>query len=131
MREMKVRMRVEPVSVSSYPGTSTKSKGCTFRLPPTDLLKGMNVLIVDDIYDSGNTMKFLIEEIASIGAACIKTCVLLVKPRPDLPDREDLVDFVGFDIPGRFVIGYGLDYNELYRNLSDIGILSDKVRGMP
>jgi len=128
MRRMSVRMRVEPVSVSSYPGKSTRSKGCQFRLPPTDLLKEMNVLIVDDIFDSGNTMKFLIEEITSIGAACIKSCVLLRKSRPDLPDRENLVDYVGFDIPDQFVIGYGLDYNELYRNLPDIGVLSGKAR---
>ena len=129
MRQLTMPIRVEPVSVSSYPGKSTTSRGCTFRLPPTKMLKDRNVLVVDDIYDSGNTMEFLFEQISSIGPARMKSCVLLYKSRPGRLDRRNRVDFIGFDIPDRFVVGYGMDYNELYRNLPDIGILSTIARG--
>ncbi len=124
IRRLPLKIRVEPVSISSYPGAHTRSRGCRFRLPPPARLDGHDVLIVDDIYDSGETMRFLMDAVVSSGAAGIHSCALLRKSRPDLPEREERVDFVGFDIPGEFVVGYGLDYNGLYRNLPCIGVLS-------
>ncbi len=129
MRYMDLRVRVEPVSVNSYPGTSTRSQGCRFRLPPPDTIAGHDILIVDDIYDSGETMKFIIDELRSVGVNRIEVCVLLRKSRPDLPDRNDLTNYVGFDIPDEFVVGYGLDYDGLYRNIPSIGVLSGDLIG--
>ena len=128
IRQIPLRVRVEPVSVSSYPGTATISQGCRFRLPPPESLEGQKVLIVDDIYDSGETMRFMIDSVESAGAIAVSTCVLLRKFRADLPNRKDLSDFVGFDIPDKFVVGYGLDFDGLYRNLPHIGVLKETLR---
>ena len=117
-------VRIQPIMVSSYPGRSLRSKGCKFTLPPGEISPAGNVLIVDDIFDSGQTMKFIMDHLASCKITSVKGCVLLRKSRPDLPNRENLVDFTGFEVPDRFVVGYGLDYDGLYRNLPDIGILA-------
>ena len=128
IRALPLPVRIEPVSVSSYPGQSTTSGACRFRLPPPETLAGRDVLIVDDIYDSGQTMRFLTDAIQNTGPAGIKSCVLLRKARPDLPNRRGEVNFVGFDIPDEFVVGYGLDFGDLYRNLPDICVLAEHAR---
>lgn len=128
VRQLPIRMQIEPVSVSSYPGQSVRSQGCVFRLPPPDDLRGRSVLIVDDILDSGKTLAFLRAAIRSVGAEDVQSCVLLRKERPDVPDRPD-ADYVGFDIPDEFVIGYGLDYDGAYRNLPNIRVLAKELRG--
>lgn len=126
VRQMPLPLRIESVSVSSYRGTNTRPCQARFRLPPPEDLSGRDVLIVDDIYDSGQTMAVLIDAINQTRPASLRQCVLLQKDRPDLPARPG-VDFVGFDIPDEFVVGYGLDYDGLYRNLPDIGVLNKEL----
>ncbi len=123
VRQLTLPVRIEPVSVCSYPGRATRSQGPAFRLPPSHQLADRNVLIVDDIYDSGATMALLTRAAEDAGASSIRSCVLLNKDRPDLPSRPTPPHFVGFHIPDEFVVGYGLDYDGLYRNLPEICVL--------
>jgi hypoxanthine phosphoribosyltransferase len=88
-------------------------------------IRGRHVLLVDDILDSGNTIKFILPMLRDGGAATIKTCVLLRKDRPSA--REVQADYVGFDIPDEFVVGYGLDYDNYYRNLPEIVTLKREI----
>ena len=83
------------------------------------------VVIVDDILDSGGTIKTVVPLVQSLGAASVKTCVLLRKDRPAA--KEVTVEYVGFEIPDEFVVGYGLDYNNYYRNLPDIVTLKPEA----
>lgn len=128
IRRLPARVRVEPVSVQSYPGRTVRGQQCRFRLPPPEGLHDRHVLIVDDIFDSGQTMAFLRDAVAQRRPAEIHTCALLRKDRPDLPDRPADPDFFGFDIPDEFVVGYGLDFDSLYRNLPDICVLAEHAR---
>ena len=84
-----------------------------------DNIEGLDVLIVDDIMDTGITMDFVIEHVKKLGAKSVKTCTLLDKP--DRRVRDVHVDYVGFNIPDEFVVGFGLDYAQKYRNLPYIG----------
>ncbi|MCK5113351.1 MAG: hypoxanthine phosphoribosyltransferase [Phycisphaerae bacterium] len=122
VRQLSMKIQIDPISVSSYPGTSTTSQGCSFRLPPPENLHNRNVLIVDDIFDSGATMDFLINAVSTTPLTSLRTCALLRKQRDDLPERRNL-DFVGFDIRDEFVVGYGLDFDGFFRNLPDICVL--------
>lgn len=122
IRHLPLRLRIEPVSVQSYPGSAVRAAPARFRLPLPRTLRGRDVLIVDDIFDSGRTMALLVEAVRRAGAKSVRTCALLRKKRPDLPDRGE-PDYFGFDIPDEFVVGYGLDFNGYYRNLPDIGVL--------
>jgi hypoxanthine phosphoribosyltransferase len=90
-------------------------------------IRGRHVLLIDDILDSGGTVKLVVPILRDLGAATVKTCVLLRKARPSA--REVQVDYVGFEIPDEFVVGYGLDYNDYYRNLPDIVTLKADVIG--
>ncbi|MFB3894628.1 MAG: hypoxanthine phosphoribosyltransferase [Phycisphaerae bacterium] len=131
MRRLPLRMRVEVVSVVSYPGTAVRSRGAKVLGPVPASLRGRNVLIVDDILDSGRTLAKLLSAVAAQRPAAVRTCVLLRKRRPDLP-RRPTADFVGFDVPDEFVVGYGLDFDNLYRNLPDICVLKRHARrGVP
>jgi len=117
IRHMPNRMRICLITVSSYPGASVESAGSPRLGPMPDLPAGSDVLILDDILDSGQTLAALVAR-CRLTAASVRTCVLLKKkrkiPRPVQPD------FVGFDIGEEFVVGYGLDFDNLYRNLPDI-----------
>ena len=126
VRRLPLKLRIDPVSINSYPGMSIRSKGCSFRLPPPENLHNRDVLIVDDIYDSGQTMGFLTESVRNSGGRSIHTCALLQKMRPDLPERKS-IDFVGFDIRDEFVVGYGLDFDGFFRNLPDICVLKKQT----
>jgi hypoxanthine phosphoribosyltransferase len=121
MRHLPLRVRIRLVSVSGYPGATTVSKGAMLREQLTHLpttLRGSHVLVLDDILDSGQTLKLVTDLLAELQPAAVRTCVLL---RKDLPSaRAFPVDYVGFDIPDKFVVGYGLDYNDYYRNLPEI-----------
>jgi hypoxanthine phosphoribosyltransferase len=131
IREMPVRMQIGLLSVSSYPGTATQSRGPTLQSnsPGNTLgeIRGRHVLLVDDILDSGGTIKMIVPLLRDSGAASVKTCVLLRKDRPSA--KEVKADYVGFDIPDEFVVGYGLDYDNYYRNLPDIVTLKPEVIG--
>jgi hypoxanthine phosphoribosyltransferase len=122
MRNLSMPIRLDIVSVCSYPGESTTSRGPQLTLPPRGDLKGKHVLIVDDILDSGGTMTFLTDMFSAAGAKSLRTCVLLRKDLGRPVDRPD-ADFVGFDIADEFVVGYGLDYDDLYRGLPDLCVL--------
>jgi hypoxanthine phosphoribosyltransferase len=124
VRNMPLMMRLDVVSISSYPGAATRSQGPRFRLAPAVELAGRDVLIIDDILDSGQTLQLLVDAIAPYHPASLRTCVLLRKDRPDVDDRIE-ADYAGFDVPDEFVIGYGLDHDLLYRNLPDICVLRD------
>ncbi len=123
VRRLPLAFRIQPVTVSSYPGTSTTSQGIVDQSPLPGGLEGRTVLIIDDILDSGRTLAHLRKEVFSVGAVDVRCCVLLRKE----VDRAVAVEceYVGFDIPEAFVVGYGLDYDGLYRNLPDIAVLQD------
>jgi len=124
IREMPMRLSMRVVSVSSYPGSSTSSKGAMLRgaLPPD--LKGRHVVVVDDILDTGQTLGLLRDLILEQRPASLRIVVLLTK----LVQRrvEVAAHYSGFDIPDEFVVGYGLDYNGFYRNLPEIVILEQR-----
>lgn len=109
------------MSVSSY-GGDTKSSGVVRIVKDLDEpLAGKNVLVVEDIVDSGRTLSYLLEMLRERGAEDVKLCALLDKPDRRVVDVQ--VDYTGFRIPDEFVVGYGLDYDQKYRNLPYIGIV--------
>lgn len=126
VRHLPMLMRLDVVGVSSYPGASTRSKGPRFTLPVSQSLRGKNVLIVDDILDTGQTLQALTKVIRSMRPASIRTCVLLrkkFKAADKHAKGQIAADFVGFNIGEEFVVGYGLDYNHCYRNLPEICVM--------
>jgi hypoxanthine phosphoribosyltransferase len=118
-------MRLDFMSISSY-GTATASSGVVRILKDLDRdIVGQDVLVVEDIVDTGLTLSFLTQNLMARGAGTLKTCTLLDKPfRRKVPADPD---YVGFQIEDHFVIGYGMDYKEYYRNLPEIGILKPEV----
>lgn len=113
------------MAVSSY-GSGTKSSGVVRILKDLDTdIAGRNVLVVEDIIDSGLTLSWLLTNLSSRGPASVEVCALLRKP--DAIKVNVPVRYVGFDIPSEFVIGYGLDYAEKYRNLPFVGTLAPHV----
>ena len=113
------------LSASSY-GSATVSSGTVKLTKDASLsLEGRHVIIVDDILDTGHTLKFVKEHLLAKNPASLKLCVLLDKPSRR---TEDITyDYAGFTIENEFVVGYGLDYNELYRNIPYIGVLKPEV----
>lgn len=126
IREIPLKMSLEVVGVSSYPGKSMESKGVSIRgeLPRT--LAGKHILMVDDILDSGQTLDVVGRIIREQSPASLRTCVLLRKPGKATVHVQ--ADYVGFDIPDEFVVGYGLDYDGFYRNLPEIATLKPEAR---
>ncbi|HXH34308.1 MAG TPA: hypoxanthine phosphoribosyltransferase [Plantibacter sp.] len=124
-RELRIPLSMDWMAVSSY-GAGTKSSGVVQIRKDLDAdLTGRHVLIVEDIIDSGLTLSWLLENFASRGAASIEVCALLRKPEAAKVHVE--CKYVGFDIPNDFVVGYGLDFDEKYRNLRDVGVLAPHV----
>ena len=125
MRAIDVPAEIDFMVVSSY-GSGVKSSGVVKIVKDLDVpLAGKDLLIVEDILDSGLTLSYIKELLASRGPASIKIATLLDKPSRR---KVDLVaDYIGFSVPDEFVIGYGLDYDEKYRNLPYIGILKPEV----
>lgn len=124
VRQLTIPVRIEAVSIRSYPGRATRSRGPQFRIEPLVDLRDRHVLVIDDILDSGWTLKMLMDVIGEMGPASLASCVLVRKDRPDLPDRMT-VDLAGFDVGDDFVVGYGMDFDGLYRNWPDIRVLGD------
>jgi hypoxanthine phosphoribosyltransferase len=124
-RALSVPVQMEFMAVSSY-GSATSSSGVVRILKDLDRdIAGRDVLIVEDIIDSGLTLSWLLKNLASRRPATLRVCTLLRKPeavKVDVP-----VEYVGFEIPNEFVVGYGLDYAERYRDLPYIGTLDPKV----
>ncbi|MBF4463137.1 MULTISPECIES: hypoxanthine phosphoribosyltransferase [unclassified Rathayibacter] len=124
-RELKLDVVMDWMAVSSY-GSSTKSSGVVRILKDLDTdITDRKVLIVEDIIDSGLTLSWLQGNLRSRGAESVEICALFRKPRAAKVEVD--VAYVGFDIPNDFVIGYGLDYAERYRNLRDVAILAPHV----
>ena len=124
-RAIPVPTQLEFMAVSSY-GSSTSSSGVVRILKDLDRdINDRDVLIVEDIVDSGLTLKWLLRNLATRRPRSLKVCALLRKPDAVRVDLD--LDFIGFDIPNEFVVGYGLDYAERYRDLPYIGTLDPKV----
>lgn len=125
IRHMPLKLSLEVIAVSSYPGKSLESKGVSLRGEIPQTLAGKHVVIIDDILDSGQTLlsvKRLVQEQAP--ASC-RLCAMLEKTGKK---RVDVTcDYVGFQIPDEFVVGYGLDYDGYYRNLPEIGVLKPEA----
>ncbi len=120
-KRITVPVTMDFMSASSY-GSSTKSSGVVKIVKDLDEpLKDRHVLIVEDIVDSGRTLSYLIKMLGDRGPASIKLCTLLDKPERRVTDVK--VDYTGFEIPDEFVVGYGLDYDQKYRNLPYIGVV--------
>jgi hypoxanthine phosphoribosyltransferase len=122
MRSLEVPCQVDFMAVASY-GSSTDSSGVVRILKDLDAsIEGRDVLIVEDIVDSGLTLSYLLRTMRARNPASLEVCALLTKPerrKVELPIR-----YTGFEIPNRFVIGYGLDYGEKYRNLPFVAVLN-------
>ncbi|WP_309713372.1 hypoxanthine phosphoribosyltransferase [Pseudolysinimonas sp.] len=124
-RELKRDVEMDWMATSSY-GTSTESSGVVRIVKDLDTdIAGRHVLIIEDIVDSGLTLSWLRTNLESRNPASLEVCALLRKPEAAKVDIE--ARYVGFDIPNAFVVGYGLDYAERYRNLRSIGILAPHV----
>src|SRR5690554_7250175 len=124
-RRLHTSIEMDWMAVSSY-GSGTKSSGVVRILKDLDTdLHGRHVLIVEDIIDSGLTLSWLRANLESRGTASVEICTLLRKPEAAKVEVD--VRYVGFDIPPAFVVGYGLDYAEKYRNLRGIGVLAPHV----
>ena len=123
MRKLTIPCEVDFMAISSY-GASTDSSGVVRILKDLDInIEGRDVLVVEDIIDSGLTLSYLMRNLESREPATLEVCALLTKP--DRREIEVPVRYVGFEIPNRFVIGYGLDFGERYRNLPYVAVLSD------
>lgn len=121
IRHISLPVRLDFMAVSSY-GSATESSGVVRILRDLDeSVEGKHVLLVEDIIDTGLTLKYLIKNLCSRKAASLKVCVLLDKPDRRLVDVKP--DYCGFSIPDEFVVGYGLDYDENYRHLPYVGVL--------
>ena len=124
VRSITIPIEVDFMTVSSYDRTS--SSGIVRIIGDlSDSIEGREVLIVEDIIDSGLTLSFLRENLLVRRPSNLKVCALLVKEIPR--EKEIGINYIGFEIPGDFVVGYGLDYGGRYRNLSYVGVLSDDV----
>ncbi len=120
-KRISVPVSLDFMSVSSY-GSDTKSSGVVRIVKDLDdSIKGKNVLVVEDIVDSGRTLSYLLEMLQDRGPESLRLCTLLDKPERRVIDVK--ADYTGFQIPDEFVVGYGLDYDQRYRNLPYIGIL--------
>jgi hypoxanthine phosphoribosyltransferase len=125
VRALRRSVEIDWMAVSSY-GSGTKSSGVVRILKDLDRdITGRHVLIVEDIVDSGLTLSWLAANLSSRGPASVEVCTLLRKP--DAAKVEVQLRYVGFDIPNEFVVGYGLDYAERYRNLRDVGTLAAHI----
>ena len=126
IRKINVPCQMDFMWISSYEGTDSTGSITVKRDISTDI-KGRHVLILEDIFDTGNSLSFVHEHLMAKGPASLKICTPLDKPSRRKPGVTLEADYVGFTIPNAFVVGYGLDYNEYYRNLPYVGILKPEA----
>jgi hypoxanthine phosphoribosyltransferase len=126
-RAIDLRVSLEFIAISSY-GASTRSSGEVRIIKDLDVpIEGRDIIVVEDIVDTGLTLNYLMSNLESRGATSVKLAALLNKSERRL--KEVKIDYVGFDIPDAFVVGYGLDFAERYRNLPYIAVLKDPTQG--
>jgi hypoxanthine phosphoribosyltransferase len=124
VRSLTVPLQIDFIRLASY-GASTQSSGTVKQVTEISMPReGAHILVLDEIVDSGRTLAYLVEKLSSCRPKSLKVCSLLNKP--SRREVEIKVDYVGMDIEDKFVVGYGLDFNELYRNLSEICILEQR-----
>ena len=126
IRHIHVPCQMDFMWISSYSGTTTTGQ-MQVRRDVSANIEGRHVLILEDIYDTGTSLDFTYKHLLSKNPASLKICTLLDKPERRKPGITLQPDYVGFTIPNAFVVGYGLDYNEHYRNLPYVGILKPEV----
>lgn len=124
-RSLDILCRADFMSVSSYGAGTTSSGQVNIIKDLSDSIEGRDVIVVEDILDTGNTLHYLFQVLQARHPASLKLAVLLDKP--SRRTKPISADYVGFTVPDEFVVGYGLDYNEHYRNLPYIGVLKPEV----
>ena len=122
VKRVTVPCQIDFMWISSYKGTES-SGGMVVKRDVSEDLKGRHVVILEDIFDTGNSLDFTYRHLLTKEPASIKICTLLDKPDRRNPNVTLQADYVGFTIPNEFVVGYGLDYNEHFRNLPYVGVL--------
>ena len=125
-RKLSVPRHVDFIALSSYEGQATSTTGAVrFIMDVRAPLRGQHVLVVEDVLDTGYTLDYLLRALRAREPASLKTCVLLQKPdRIEVPIE---IDYLGFSIPNEWVVGYGLDHNDLFRTLPYIGVIDPKL----
>ena len=126
MKYMQIPCQMDFMRISSYGSGTTSGKMCFTQDVSTDLT-GRHVVVLEDIFDTGNSLQFTCEHLLKKNPASLKVCTLLDKPERRRPGITVQADYTGYVIPNEFVVGYGLDYDEYYRNLPYIGILKPEV----
>ena len=126
MKRINIPCQIDFMWISSYHGTNSTGSMQLKKDVSVDL-KGRHVVILEDIFDTGNSLDFTYRHLLSKEPAAVKICTLLDKPSRRNPNVTVKADYVGFEIPNEFVVGYGLDYNEHYRNLPYVGIMKPEV----
>ena len=126
IRKINVPCELDFMWISSYSGTNSTGK-MQVRQELKSNIKGRHVLILEDIFDTGNSLDFTVKHLLEKEPASLKICTLLDKPERRNPAVTLKADYTGFTIPNAFVVGYGLDYDEKYRNLPYVGILKPEV----
>ena len=126
IRQLKVPCQLDFMWISSYAGTSSSGK-MLVRQKLSNNIEGRHVLILEDIFDTGNSLDFTVKHLLEKEPASLKICTLLDKPERRKPGVTLKADYTGFTIPNEFVVGYGLDYNEKYRNLPYVGVLKPEA----
>lgn len=130
IRRLTLPMKLETTTARSYRGRSLTPGGLSVADLQPEAFAGRHVLVVDDILDTGQTLRAMLDQLAGFAPASTGVCVLLRKQRPTLQRAVD-VQYVGFDIPDEFVVGYGLDYDDLHRNLPDLCVVAPDAEGRP
>ena len=126
IRKINVPCQMDFMWISSYAGTESTGNMIVRRDVSVDI-KGRHVLILEDIFDTGNSLDFTVKHLLAKEPASLKICTLLDKPEGRKPGITLKADYVGFTIPNAFVVGYGLDFNEHYRNLPYVGVLKPEA----
>ena len=122
IRAMDICCQMDFMCISSYRGTESTGRTVVSKDLSSDI-RGRHVLILEDIFDTGNSLQFVVDQLMAREPASLKICTLLDKPERRKPGITVKADYTGFTIPNEFVVGYGLDFNEGYRNLPYVGIL--------
>ena len=128
VRKIQVPCQFDFMWISSYEGTESTGQMVVKKDISTDI-RGRHVLILEDIFDTGNSLQFVRDYLLAKGPASLKICTLLDKPERRNPQVTVQPEYVGFTIPNAFAVGYGLDYNERYRNLPYVGVLKPEAYG--